>query len=401
MKNDVVVAADLGASKVVVAVGRRHDHAVELLGVASVDSRGLRRSGGVDADDMARCLAMAIEEAEIGTGQEIGSIDVAMRPTQPRGRTQEIRTELRSGVVTNQDVRNLEGRLGQAREGLVALYRSPLGYRVDDELVEDAPVGRSARRLARREYTIWSSDRSVELAQRCAGAVRVARVAPGNVATAWGVTTPEQRQSGVVVVEQGAGSTSVTVVYRGAVLHCAVIPLGGEDLTRNVAVSLQTSWDVAEAVKVHHAQATVRGGDTSVEISIPGVDGRPMQRRPRALLAQIIEPRLIEVLQQARAEIESVGGVAAFEVVVTGGSAMMPGFVDVAEQVFGTGVTLGLPRGCDGRVDGVRHPRYATVVGLLHLSARESESIRCYGLEPRGGNPRLVTELMKFLRRAF
>ena len=87
MKSELVVSADLGASKVVVAVGRRHEHAVELLGVGSIDSRGLRRGGGVDADDMARCLAMAIEEAEIATGQEIDSVDVAMRPTQPASPT--------------------------------------------------------------------------------------------------------------------------------------------------------------------------------------------------------------------------------------------------------------------------------------------------------------------------
>lgn len=402
MSDHTVVAADIGASKVVVAVGRRTGSGVELVGLGAVDARPMRRGNAVSMEEIGECIRMAVEEAEITSGIEIDSIDVAIRPTAVRGATQDLRAEVRGGTVESSHVRALEGRPAVERDGQVSLFRSHVGYRVDDDLVSDAPIGRAASRLARREYVVWSSRRSLEALVKSAGSVKLGAVAPSCVAAAWGVTTLQQRDRGVVVVDQGAGSTSVAIFRRGALVHAAVVPVGGEDLTRNVAVSLRTAWDVAEAVKVNHASATTRAGDADAEIVIPASEGRPAQRRKRALLGQIIEPRLAEVLGEVRREVDSVDGSGMMELIVTGGSTVMPGFADVAEQVFGREVQLGIPGGCDGHVDLVRHPKYAAVVGMLLLGSREAERSRCGQAQLSSGvaGPR-VDAIRRVLRRLF
>jgi cell division protein FtsA len=398
--DEVFAAADLGASKVVVALGRRTGPGVELLGVGTVEARGARRGNTVSIQDLADCVRAAREEAEVDAGVEASRVHVAIRPTHVRGGVQELRATVRGGVVHASHIRQLD-RAAEGAGDRVALYRNPLSWRTGDEPCAEPPVGRSAEHVIRRDYVVWSSARSVEAAVR-AGGPCVGAVVPAGVAAAWGVTSEDQRARGVAVIDQGAAGTAITVFRHGAVIHSAVVPLGGEDLTRNLAVTLRTGWDVAESVKVHHGTASASAPDLDAEILIPGVDGRAAQRRRRQLLAQVLEPRLMEVLSEARAEVESVEQGWPVELVITGGSSALPGFVDVAEQVFGRAVSLGIPGGCSGVVDSVRHPRYATVLGLLQLPWRLPVTARCAaGSREETPLVQLAARFRGWLRRAF
>jgi cell division protein FtsA len=267
----------------------------------------------------------------------------------------------------------------------------PQEYIVDDQSGIKDPVGMSGVRLEAEVHIITGAVTSAKNICRSIqrANLRVFDLVLEPLASSHAVLGDDERDLGVVLLDIGGGTTDVAVFYEGSIRHTAIVPFGGANVTNDLAIGLRTPIDKAEAIKIQHGCALaslVPGTDT---IPVPGVGGRPDREIARHVLASMIEPRMEEIFQLANKEVkknhfaELLGG----GVVLTGGTSLMPGVVELAEQVFEMPVRLGVPQGLGGLSANVADPRFSTGVGLV-LHAVQAENGEENGRERRGVEPR-------------
>jgi cell division protein FtsA len=205
------------------------------------------------------------------------------------------------------------------------------------------------------------------------------------LASSYAVLTPEEEEIGVALVDVGGGTSDVSVFYDGSIRHTAVIGLGGQNVTHDVAIGLRTPWNQAEEIKCSHGCALRSKVDKEEMIEVPGLAGRPSYKVPRAELSSIIEARMEEIFTLVHREIRKTDytDLLAAGMVLTGGGAMLDGVAELAEEVFNMPVSVGTPKGVTGLVDIVGQPIYATAVGLvlfgLHHRSRNGSLLRVSG----------------------
>ena len=187
------------------------------------------------------------------------------------------------------------------------------------------------------------------------------------LASSEAVLTPDEKELGVMLVDMGGGTTDIAIFANGSVQHTAVLSLGGDHITRDIAIGLGTPTADAETIKQRYGCALTQLVEGDEPLDIPGVGGRKSRMISRRMLAEIIEPRVEEMFGLVAQELMRSGleDMLPAGVVITGGSTLLPGMVECAERVFGMGVRLGAPRGIGGIVDVVNSPMYATAVGLV------------------------------------
>jgi cell division protein FtsA len=256
----------------------------------------------------------------------------------------------------------------------------PQGFIVDDQDGVKDPVGMSGVRLEAEVHIITGAVTAAKnmcrSIQRCGLKVNDLVLEP--LASAHAVLAPDERDMGVVLLDVGGGTTDVAVFYEGSVRHTAIVPLGGSNVTSDIAIGLRTPIDRAEEIKIQHGCALAAMVKPEEDLVVPGVGGRPDKRISRHLLASMIEPRMEEIYQLANREVKKhhYADLLGAGVVITGGSSLMEGAVELAEQVFQMPVRRGVPSGLTGLAENVRDPRHSTGVGLiLHaLDAEVSEN---------------------------
>ena len=257
----------------------------------------------------------------------------------------------------------------------------PQEFMVDEQAGIKQPVGMSGVRLEAEVHIITgavTSARNICRAIQRAD-LKVYDLTLQPLASAAAVLDHDEKDLGVVLLDIGGGTTDVAVFHEGAVRHTSIIPFGGANVTSDIAIGLRTPIDKAEAIKIQYgaALAAIVGGDEMVGVS--GVGGRAEKEISRHTLASMIEPRMEEIFQLANKEVRKnhfaplIGG----GVVLTGGTSLLPGAVELAEQVFEMPVRIGLPRGMAGLSANLADPRYATGIGLvLHAAHAEQEPMQ-------------------------
>src|SRR5262249_50160685 len=283
------------------------------------------------------------------------------------------------------------------------LHVLPQEFVVDDQDGIKEPVGMAGVRLEARVHIVTGAISSGQNLVKCcnrAGLV-VQDVLGGPLAAAEAVLTPEERELGVLLIDVGAGTTSLTVVHNDAIRHTAVLPVGGGHVTNDLAAALRTPFAEAERLKQRCGQAVASSASGDLSIEVPGLGGRaPQKLSPRAL-ATVIEPRAEEMLALVRGEVERAGcdGILTSGVLLTGGGAVVAGMTRVAERVFRTPVRLGVPLHLSGLVDVVASPMYATAVGLvLHGLKRHTQLGGRKGNAVQGSLGRARHRMMEWLR---
>jgi cell division protein FtsA len=375
---DLIVGLDIGTSKVLTLVGEVGPNgAIEVLGVGSQPSRGLKKGVVVNIESTVQSIQRAVEEAELMAGCEIHAVFAGIAGSHVRSLNSHGVVAIRDREVTPGDVEHV---IDAARALAIPadqkiLHVLPQEFVVDGQEGIRDPIGMSGVRLEAKVHIVTGAESAAQNIEKCIKrcGLEVEDVVLEQLASSFAVLTDDEKDLGVCMVDIGGGTTDIAVFAQGAIRHTAVIPIAGDQVTNDIAVSMRTPTQHAEDIKIRYACALSQLANPDETIEVPSVGDRPARRLARQTLAEVVEPRYEELFALVRDELRRSG----FEelvvagVVLTGGSARMEGAIELAEEVFHLPVRLGLPQQVQGLVDVVRNPIYATGVGLL-LYARDN-----------------------------
>src|SRR5467141_530806 len=397
---NLIVGLDIGTSKVVALVGEvAPDGSIELLGLGSQPSRGLKKGVVVNIESTVQSIQRAVEEAELMAGCEIHSVYAGIAGSH-------VRSLNSHGIVAIKDKEVVQGDVERVIDAAKAvaipadqkiLHVLPQEYIIDSQEGIRDPIGMSGVRLEAKVHIVTGADSAaqniIKCVQRCGLAVD--DIVLEQLASSYAVLTEDEKDLGGCVVDIGGGTTDIAVFGGGAIRHTAVIPIAGDQVTNDIAVSMRTPTHHAEDIKIKYACALSQLANPDETIEVPSVGERPARRLARQTLAEIVEPRYEELFALVRDELRRAGleESVATGIVLTGGSAKMEGAIELAEEVFHVPVRLGIPQAVRGLTDVVRNPIYSTGVGLL-LYARDNVRPAHRG-HSLGGNAKSVFERMR------
>ncbi len=371
MRN-VLAGLDVGTSKICALVAETAaDGAIGLLGHGVVPCAGLRKGVVVNIEATVEAIRLAVAEAEKSSGARIGAAVVGVAGAHIRGLNSHGIVAVRGGEVTGRDVERV---IDAARAVAIPLDRQvlhtlPQQFAVDDQDGVRDPIGMAGVRLEARIHIVTAAQSYTQNLNKCC---ERAGITPGELmfeplASADAALFPEERELGVALIDIGGGTTDVIVFLNSAVMHTAVLPIGGNHLTGDVAAGLRTPISDAERLKISHGVATnlIVGRDEMVEV--PGVGGREPRVIARRLLGEIIEPRMEEIFAMAQRELirSGVFDNLASGVVLVGGTSLLEGTQELAERIFNLPVRRGLPINLHGMPEELMKPMYTTAAGLM------------------------------------
>ncbi len=374
----VVVGLDIGTSKVVALVGElTADGAIEIIGFGKQPSRGLKKGVVVNIESTVQSIQRAVEEAELMAGCEINAVYAGIAGSHIRSLNSHGVVGIRDREVTAADVEHV---IEAAKAVAIPadqriLHVLPQEFIIDGQEGIRDPIGMSGVRLEAKVHIVTGADSAaqniIKCVQRC-GLV-VEDIVLEQLASSYAVLTDDEKELGVCIVDVGGGTTDIAVFSGGAIRHTAVIPIAGDQVTNDIAVSMRTPTQYAEDIKVRFACALSQLANPDESIEVPSVGDRPARRLARQTLAEVVEPRYEELFNLIREELRRSGfeEVIAAGLVLTGGSARMEGAIELAEEIFHVPVRLGFPQSLRGLSEAVQNPIYSTAVGLL-LYAREN-----------------------------
>lgn len=380
-KNSIVVGLDIGTSKVCAIVGEMTDDGVEIIGLGSHASQGLRKGVVINIESTVNSVKKAVEEAALMAGCEIHTVYASISGGHIKAFNSHGIVAVKNKEVTQRD---LERVIDAAKAVAIPLDREvlhvlPQDYIIDDQDGIKDPLGMSGVRLEAKVHIITGALTSAQNIIKCCNrtGLNVAEIVLAPLAAAEATLTDEERELGVVLVDMGGGTTDIALYHDGTVKHTAVLGIGGNHVTNDIAAGLRTPFNDAERIKQRYgfAKATMVTEDERVQV--PSLAGKGAGSVSRQILCEIIEPRLDEIFELIQKEIAKSGyeGALASGVVITGGSMLLPGAVEMAARSFGLPVRLGVPAHVGGIVDVVDSPAYAAAVGLvLHGMKRQERS---------------------------
>ncbi len=371
-EKNLIVGLDIGTSKVVAIVGEvLADGELEVVGIGSNPSRGLKKGVVVNIESTVHSIQRAIEEAELMAGCQIHSVYAGIAGSHIRSLNSHGIVAIRDKEVSPTDVERV---IDAARAVAIPadqkiLHILPQDFVIDNQEGIREPVGMSGVRLEAKVHMVTgavsAAQNIIKCVRRCG--LEVDDIILEQLASSYSVLTEDEKELGVCIVDIGGGTTDIAVFTDGAIRHTAVIPIAGDQVTNDIAVALRTPMQHAEEIKIKYACALTQMASAEESIEVPSVGDRPPRQLARHTLAEVVEPRYEELLTLIQAELRRSGfeDLIASGIVLTGGSAKIEGLVDLAEEIFHMPVRLGAPQYVTGLVDVVRNPIYATGVGLL------------------------------------
>ncbi|WP_178863140.1 cell division protein FtsA [Thiomicrorhabdus cannonii] len=370
--SNTVVGLDIGTSKIAAIIGKiKPDGEIEVVGMGTYPSRGLKKGVVVNIDATVESIQRAIDEAERMSGFTAESVYVGIAGSH-------IKSFNSMGMVAirNQDVQpdDIERVMDAAKTIAIpgdqrVLHILAQEYMIDNQGGIREPIGMSGVRLEAKVHMVTASvsaaQNIIKCVERCN--LGVADIILEQLASSEAVLSEDEKELGVCLVDIGGGTTDIAIFHNGAIRHTAVISVAGDQVTNDIAVALRTPTQAAENIKRQYACALPQLINQDEEIEVPSVGDRPARCLSRRTLVEVIEPRYEELFQLIQAELRRSGfeDVLAAGVVLTGGSSLVEGAVELAEEVFHMPVRLGYPQGVTGLTDEVGSPSYATTVGLL------------------------------------
>ena len=403
----LVAGLDLGTFKTCVVVGTVAPEGVEVIGLGTALSRGLRKGVIVNVESTVAAIRKAVAEAEAMAGCEIRQVVASVAGAHVRGLASHGVVAVRNGEVSSGDV----GRVLDAA-GAVALpadrevlHVLPQEFVIDDQDGIKEPLGMAGVRLEAKVHIVTAQVAAAQNVLKCcrqAGLV-VDDMILEPLAAADAVLTPEEKDLGVALVDIGGGTTDVVIFHAGVVKYTAILPLGGTQLTNDIAAGLRTPTVEAEKIKQRFGCARAAKVPRHTEIEVPSVGEREPRVLSRHVLCEIIEPRVEEIFTLVGREILRSGyeDKLASGVVLTGGSALLDGVADVAEQVLRLPVRTGVPQHVTALADLVVSPLYATAIGLVLAGASGGRPSRVVPTRNNGFVGRARHRMTEWLRDFF
>ena len=370
-KSDLVVGLDIGTTKICAVVGERTADGVDVVGIGTSPSTGLRKGVVVNIEQTVTSIKKALEEAELMAGCEIRTVYVGIAGSHIKGFNSHGVIAVKGGEVSHKDI---ERAIDAAKAVAIPLDREvihilPQEYIVDDQSGIADPLGMAGVRLEVKVHIVTGAVTSAQnIIRSChRSGLDVSDIVLESLASAKAVLTPEEREIGVALIDIGGGTTDVAIFANDSIKQTAVLALGGTNLTNDIAFGLRTPMVSAEKIKVKYSCAMADMVTSDEIIEVPSVGGREPRRLSRRVLAEICEPRMEEILALVDQELVRSGykNLIGAGVVLTGGSAMVEGIEELGEQIFNLPTRLGSPQYVGGLKDVVNSPQYATAVGLL------------------------------------
>lgn len=376
----VFVGIDIGTSKVCVLVGEVDPGGqLKVLGVGAVPSQGMRKGGVVDLDALTRSIQAAKDKAERTSGYEIGSALVSLSGQQMSCMNSTGMAGVAGRTIDMDDVARA---LGAARSVATPYNRTiihviPRGFVVDGQDGIKSAIGMHGYRLEVEAHVITSNTTALKNLEQCieGAEMSVDGWVTSSLASASMVLTETEREMGVVMCDIGGGTTDLAIFIEGAVWHTAVIPVGGDHLTNDIAQVLHLPLETAESIKRRHGHAQAAAIETNEAFAVrPFGQDRSVQIR-RQDLAEILEPRVEELFTLVRQEVKRSGydGLLPAGVVLTGGTSLLPGIREVAADVLRLPVRFAQPEDVRGLVDRLRSPVFSTSIGLLRWAQMQTD----------------------------
>ena len=369
-QDELTVGLDIGTTKICAVVTERRGEALDVIGLGTHPSRGLRKGVVIDIDATTDSIRRAVDEAEMMAGCEINAVYAGIAGGHIQSRNELGMVAIKDREVKAADVRRVSE---QAQAVAIPADREvihvlPQEYAIDGQDGIKQPIGMSGVRLIANVHIVTAAVTSAQNVVKCCNraGLNVIDIVLEPIASSEAVLSPDERELGVALVDMGGGTTDIALFLNGTIKHSAVLSLGGYHFTNDAAVGLRTPFEQAERIKRRYGCAAPRFLPRDELLVVPGVGGRQPSEVSRKELAGFLEPRAEEILSLVRDEIEKSGylGQIPSGVVVTGGSSALDGLPELAEEIFELPTQRGTPQGIGGLLDRVQGPEYATGVGL-------------------------------------
>ncbi|WP_251358003.1 cell division protein FtsA [Kangiella sp. TOML190] len=368
----LIVGLDIGTSKVVAIVGEvSGDDSVDIIGIGSHPSRGLKKGVVVNIESTVASIQRAIEEAELMAGCQIHSVYTGIAGSHIKSLNSHGIVAIKDHEVGSSDVERV---IDAAKAVAIPadqkiLHVLPQEFIIDNQEGIREPVGMSGVRLEAKVHMVTGAVSAAQNITKCVArcGLETEDVILEQLASSHAVLTDDEKELGVCIIDIGGGTTDIAIFTGGAIRHTAVIPIAGDQVTNDIAVALRTPTQFAEEIKIKYACALRQLINQDETIEVPSVGEREPRRLSRQILADVVEPRYSELFELVQAEIRRSGfeSIIAAGMVITGGGSKMEGVIELAEEVFHMPVRQGMPQHIKGLVDVVKNPIYATGVGLL------------------------------------
>ncbi len=373
---ELIVGVDIGTTKICTVVGEVNADGIDIVGVGTHASVGLRKGVVVNIESTVESIKRAIEEAELMAGCEITTVYAGIAGGHIKGFNSHGIIAVKGQEVTDKDIDRV---IDAARAVAIppdreVIHILPQEFIVDEQDGIQDPRGMSAVRLEAKIHIVTGAVTSAHNIIKCANraGLDVADIVLQSLASSEAVLNREEKDLGAALIDFGGGTTDLAVFKGKSIKHTSVLALGGNNLTTDISVGLRTPMGEAEKIKIRYGTCltNIVGKDETIEIA--GVGGRKPRTLSRQILAEILEPRVEEIFSLINREVYRAGMEETITsgVVVTGGSSLLEGVIDIAESVFNLPTRIGRPAGIRGLVDVVNNPMYATAVGLVLYGAR-------------------------------
>ncbi len=382
-KERVIASLDVGSAKIrtVVAVTESaRDGVPNVIGVGMSPSLGIRKGQVIDVEELIHNIIASIEDAERMAGVPINHVFVGLSGSHIEAFDSRGVIAISGAEITLDDI----GRVLEAAQAVSIppnrriLHIEPKSYSVDEQRGIKNPAGMTGIRLEVEAHIITGHIQHVKNIEKCIdqAGVDIDALVPSTIAAAEATLTKRQKELGVVVIDVGAGSTSVAVYEEGTILHSVCLPIGGESVTNDIAIGLRTSVDTAERIKIEYGSVLPQevGEREMIDLStVSRIDNQTVSKR---YMAEIMQARYFEIFSFIKAELERLGrgGMLPAGAILTGAAVKAPGVLDLARDTLGLPVQMGFPVDIGGVIEKVDDPAYATALGTLIWGLRQGDS---------------------------
>jgi len=376
---NIIVGLDIGTTKICAVVGEVSGVDVNIIGIGTHPSIGLRKGVVVNIESTVESIKKAVEEAELMAGCEIRSVYAGIAGGHITGFNSHGIIAIKGSEISQGDVDRV---IEAARAVAIPMDREvihvlPQEYIVDEQAGICNPVGMAGVRLEAKIHIVTGAVTSAHNIVKCANraGLDVCDIVLESLASGESVLTPEERELGVALIDLGGGTTDMAIFRNKNIRHTFVLALGGNNLTNDIAVGLRSPLAEAEKIKKKFGACVVKNIGLDDAVEVPGMGGREPRKLSRQILGEILEPRMEEIFSLIQREVYKAGmeNMITSGLVLTGGTALLEGVTEIAESVFNLPARQGLPQGISGLVDVVKNPMYATGVGLVLYGARNRD----------------------------
>jgi len=374
--SEVIVGLDIGTTKICAVVGGVARDGIEIVGIGTHPSVGLRKGVVVNIESTVDSIQRAVEEAELMAGCEVRSVYAGIAGGHIKGFNSHGIVAVKGNEVSEKDIERV---IDAARAVAIPMDREvihvlPQEFIVDEQDGIQDPLGMAGVRLEAKVHIVTGAVTSAQNIIKCANraGLDVCDIVLQSLASSEAVLSEEEKSLGAALIDFGGGTTDLAIFRGNSIEHTSVLALGGNNLTHDISVGLRTPVAEAEKIKIRYGSCLTSGIGRDETIEVAGVGGRKPRTLSRQILGEILEPRVEEIFNLIHREVfkaEMEDSITS-GVVVTGGACLLEGVVDIAEAVFNFPTRIGRPTGITGLVDVVNNPMYATAVGLVLYGAR-------------------------------